>query len=57
MKKIENLKEALEEAKTRKTIEEEEDERKKKVHAAAEEGRAARAGPEYGAEKRKEAQR
>ena len=44
MKKIENLEEALEEAKTRKTIEEEEEGRKKKVHTAAEEGDVARQG-------------
>ena len=43
MKKIENLEEALEEAKTRRAIEEEEG-RKKKVHAAAEEGGVARQG-------------
>ena len=38
IKKIENLDEALEEAKTRKTIEEEKELRKKKVLAAAEGG-------------------
>ena len=35
MKKIENLEEALEEARSRRTIEEEEEGRKKKIHAAA----------------------
>ena len=44
MKKIENLEEALEEAKTRRAIEEEEEGRKKKAHAAAEEGEVARQG-------------
>ena len=44
MKKIGNLEEALEEAKTRRAIEEEEKGRKKKVHAAAEEGGVARQG-------------
>ena len=44
LKKIENLKEALEEAKTRKTIEEEEEGRKKEFHAAVEEGDVARQG-------------
>ena len=44
MKKIENLEEALEEAKTQRAIEEEEEGRKKKVHTAAEEGGVARQG-------------
>ena len=43
MKKIENLEEALEKARTRRAIEEEEEGRKK-IHAAAEEGEVARQG-------------
>ena len=57
MKKIENLEEALEEAKTWRAIEEEEEGRKKKVHVAAKEGVTCKAGPEYGSKEGKEAQR
>ena len=55
MKKIENLEEALEEAKTRRAIEEEEG--RKKIHTAAEEGGSCEAGPEYGSKEGQEAQR
>ena len=44
MKKIKNLEEALEEAKTQRAIEEEKEGRKKKIHTAAEEGEVARQG-------------
>ena len=47
MKRIENLEEALEEARTRRAIEKEEG-RKKKIHAAAEEGEPVRQGQSMG---------
>ena len=54
MKRIENLEEALEEARTRRAIEEEEG-RKKKIHAAAEEGESVRQAQSMGPRRDKRA--
>ena len=48
MKKIENLEEALEEARTRRAIEAEEEGRRKTVHAAAEGEKVVEQGQEVG---------
>ena len=48
MRKIENLEEALEEARTRRAIEEEEEGRRKTIHAAAEGEEVVKQGQDVG---------